>query len=160
MTFFIIIIVVIAIILIMGAYSSGVAEREKKEKKAAPRKDEAVVYWRDEDEEFAIEYDEPIRGLNHAGITPGMVGRFYGRVRAHTNNAFDRYAVGVYVGHRRVGFLPAGNEEVHKWLRARGGVADAIGFIARNYDEEEDRHYYYGMVKILQLDPAFGQNSD
>lgn len=77
-----------------------------------------------------------------------MLGDFMGYVRALKSNPQDKYAIGVYVGNKKVGFLPRGNKELHEKLIANGGTAGADGYIAKG-KSEDGRLFYYGKVNVL-----------
>ena len=95
------------------------------------------------------EYEYSIKGINYCGIDDSMLGDFEGTARALRSNTHDPYAIGIYRGNKRVGFLPRGNKELHARIMANGGSAGAMGYIAK---AEEDGHtFYYGKVNIMGI---------
>ncbi len=89
-----------------------------------------------------------IKGINFRELDDTMLGDFMGYVRALKSNPHDKYAIGVYVGNKKVGFLPRGNKELHEKLIANGGTAGADGYIAKG-ESEDGRLFYYGKVNVL-----------
>lgn len=95
------------------------------------------------------EYAFSIKGINFCGIDDSMLGDFAGTARALKSNPHDPYAIGIYRGSKRVGFLPKGNKELHDKIMAVGGSVDADGYIAK--DKEDGRTFYYGKVNLLGI---------
>lgn len=95
------------------------------------------------------EYEYSIKGINFRDIDDSMLGDFVGTARALKSNSHDAYAIGVYRGNRRVGFLPRGNKELHAEIIARGGSVRVDGYIAKAEGEADGRTFYYGKVNIL-----------
>jgi len=92
----------------------------------------------------------PIKGINLSGINDSHLGDFIGYVRALKSNPYDPYAIGVYCGSKRLGYLPRDNKELHRLITERGGSMDAEGYVAKA--EDEDGHtFYYGKVSIIGL---------
>lgn len=95
------------------------------------------------------DYEYSIKGINYCGIDDSMLGDFIGTARALKSNAHDPYAIGIYRGSKRVGFLPKGNQELYAKIMAVGGSVDADGYIAK--DKEDGRTFYYGKVNLLGI---------
>ena len=95
------------------------------------------------------DYQYSIKGINFCGIDDSMLGDFIGTARALKSNPHDPYAIGIYRGSKRVGFLPKGNQELHAKIMAVGGSVDADGYIAK--DKEDGRTFYYGKVNLLGI---------
>lgn len=95
------------------------------------------------------DYEYSIKGINYCNIDDSMLGDFIGTARALKSNPHDPYAVGVYRGSKRVGFLPKGNQELHERIMAVGGSVDADGYIAKA--NEDGRTFYYGKVNLLGI---------
>lgn len=93
-------------------------------------------------------YKYPIKGINFRELDDTMLGDFMGYVRALKSNPHDKYAIGVYVGNKKVGFLPRDNKELHEKITANGGTAGAEGYIAKG-ESEDGRLFYYGKVNVL-----------
>lgn len=93
-------------------------------------------------------YEYNIKGINFRDIDDTMIGDFEGYVRALKSNRYDPYAIGVYVGSRKVGYLPRGNKDLHKAIMLMGGTAAADGYIAKD-SAEDGRTFYYGKVRVL-----------
>lgn len=89
-----------------------------------------------------------IKGINFRDLDDMMLGDFMGYVRALKSNPHDKYAIGVYVGNKKVGFLPRGNKELHEKIMANGGTAGAEGYITKG-ESEDGRLFYYGKVNVL-----------
>lgn len=95
------------------------------------------------------DYDYSIKGINFCGLDDSMLGDFFGTARALKSNKYDPYAIGVYIGSKRVGYLPAGNKVLHARLMSCGG-SDVEGYIAKG-EGEDGREFYYGKVKLLEI---------
>ena len=95
-------------------------------------------------------YEYSIKGINFRDIDDTMLGDFEGYVRALKSNRYDPYAIGVYVGNRKVGYLPRDNKDLHKAIMLMGGTAAADGYIAKD-SAEDGRTFYYGKVRVLGL---------
>lgn len=117
--------------------------REKKNQLDKPTISVAVTT----DDDAGYEYS--IKGINYRNIDDSMLGDFIGTVRALKSNPHDTYAIGVYCGNKRIGFLPRGNKELHAKIVACGGSVDAEGYIAKADDGE--RTFYYGKVNLLGI---------
>lgn len=88
-----------------------------------------------------------IKGINYRNLDDSILGDFVGYVRALKSNPHDKYAIGVYVSGRHVGFLPRGNKELHDAIMTKGGTATADGYIAKHCDES-GHSFYYGKVTV------------
>lgn len=93
----------------------------------------------------------PIKGINFRDIDDSMIGDFEGYIRIQKSNRHDPYAIGVYKGRKRIGYLPRGNKELYQRLLEEGGKADAEGYIAKRVDEESGRKFYYGEVEFINI---------
>lgn len=91
-----------------------------------------------------------IKGINFRGIDDTMLGDFEGYVRALKSNQYDSYAIGVYIGSRKVGYLPRGNKDLHRAIMLKGGTTAANGYIAKDI-AEDGRTFYYGKVRVLDV---------
>ena len=89
----------------------------------------------------------PIKGINFCDIDDSMIGDFEGYIRIQKSNRHDPYAIGVYKGRKRIGYLPRGSKE----LLEEGGKADAEGYIVKRVDEESGRKFYYGEVEFINI---------
>lgn len=90
-----------------------------------------------------------IKGINYRDLDDSFLGDFVGTARALKSNPHDPYAIGVYIGSRRVGFLPGGNSELHARILDMGGSVDAEGFIDKGKDDEDEHEFYYGRVTLI-----------
>lgn len=73
-------------------------------------------------------YRHDMVGMYYRGITPENFGVYEGYAIAQKNNQYDPYAIAIYRSwdNKHVGYLPAGNAELHRILTYRGGKANAI----------------------------------
>lgn len=94
-----------------------------------------------------IEGEYSIKGINKSGITDKYLGHTDGTAKAVTDNGHDPYAVAVYVGKKRVGWLPAGCIDVHEAIMELGGTIDVHVYIGKATDEEDGREFYFGKVQ-------------
>lgn len=99
------------------------------------------------DKDSAYEYS--IKGINFCGVDDSMLGDFIGTARALKSNPHDPYAIGIYRGAKRVGFLPGGNQTLHAQITAFGGAVNVDGYIAKY--NENGRVFYYGKVNLIGL---------
>ncbi|RRC99089.1 hypothetical protein [Prevotella sp. OH937_COT-195] len=90
-----------------------------------------------------------IKGINYCGVTDSMLGDFIGTARALKSNPHDPYAIGIYRGNKRVGFLPGGNSELHTKIMSVGGSVDADGYITKS--DDGGCIFYYGKVNLLGI---------
>lgn len=81
-----------------------------------------------------------IRGLYYNNVTIKDVGSFYGLAYAETNNIYDKYAVSIYrADGKKLGFAPAGTEDLHKYILDHGGKVRILGELyCPNYSERPD----------------------
>ena len=91
-----------------------------------------------------------IKGINFQDIDDTMLGDFVGYVRALKSNRYDPYAIGVYIGNRKVGYLPRGNKDLHSAIMLMGGIAAANGYLAKD-NAEDGQAFYYGRVCVLGI---------
>lgn len=95
-----------------------------------------------------IEDEYSIKGINLSGITDKYIGDSDGTAKAVTDNDSDPYAVAIYVGKKRVGWLPAGCVDVHKAIMERGGSISVNVYIGKATDDEDGHEFYFGKVQI------------
>ena len=129
---FLIIILVIAVVIyfIMGGDKEEVPRRKKKPQI-----------------QRGIEGEYSIKGINMSGITDKYLGDHDGIAKAVTGNDYDPYAVAIYVGKKRVGWLPAGCVDVHAAIMEYGGAIDVRVYIGKATDEEDGHDFYFGKVQ-------------
>ena len=92
-----------------------------------------------------------IKGINHANLDDSYLGEHDGYIQAITDNEHDPYAVAVYVGEKRVGWLPRGNSRIHGELLEIGGTLDVRIIISKAYDEDDGHPFYHGKVFVQRL---------
>jgi len=97
--------------------------------------------------QHGIEGEYSIKGINKSGITDKYLGHTDGTAEAVTDNDYDPYAVAIYVGKKRVGWLPAGCIDVHEAIMELGGTIDVHVYIGKATDEENGREFYFGKVQ-------------
>ena len=150
-----------AVIVFGGAYLFGrinaaASEREKQRKRAAWRaklaekeKQQAAggsvaveVVDDDDREKYSI------KGINMREIDDSCLGDFMGTARALKSNKFDPYAIGIYIGSKRVGWFPRGNARLHDEITARGGSVPVEGYIS-TFTNDDGELLYYGRVWFL-----------
>ncbi len=115
-------------------------------KLVAPDEDEKEDDDEEDDEFEEMEYS--IKGINYANIDDSYLGDHDGYIKAITNNPKDPYAIGVFIGKKRVGWLPAGNRQLHEGLLSIGGKAKVHVFISKSYDDYDNHQFYYGKAII------------
>jgi hypothetical protein len=93
-----------------------------------------------------IEYN--IKGINLCGLDDSYLGDITGTARTLKSNEYDRYAIGIYVGGKRIGYIPRGNRALYTKIKSVGGCADVEGYISKSTDEN-GRQFYYGKVNVL-----------
>ena len=98
--------------------------------------------------QHGIEGEYSIKGINLSGITDKYLGSCEGTAKAVTGNDYDPYAVAIYVGKKRVGWLPAGCVDVHKAIIELGGSIDVYVYIGKATDDEDGHEFYFGKVQI------------
>jgi hypothetical protein len=104
-------------------------------------------------------YRHDMVGMYYRGITPENFGVYEGYAIAQKNNQYDPYAIAIYRSwdNKHVGYLPAGNAELHRILTYRGGKANAIFRIQGSrkrcygdvYIEEKYRKFGISQINIL-----------
>jgi hypothetical protein len=97
--------------------------------------------------QHGIENEYSIKGINMSGITDKYLGDNEGTAKAVTGNAHDPYAVAIYVGKKRVGWLPAGCVDVHTAIKERGGTISVHVYIGKATDDEDGHEFYFGKVQ-------------
>ena len=122
---------------------------EQQEKRKQPNKSLVTVEATTVDNS-EYEYEYNIKGINYCYIDDSMLGYFIGTAKALRSNPHDPYAIGVYRGNRRVGFLPRGNRELHAKITVLGGSATLDGYIAKTSDDD-GREFYYGKANVLLI---------
>lgn len=67
-------------------------------------------------------------GMYYRGITPNDFGVYNGYAVPEKNNKYDPYSIAIYrnCDNMHVGYLPAGNADLHRILTYRNGRANAI----------------------------------
>lgn len=134
--------IAIGAIILYGARSMGNDDEEEGQTDIVTATGEIVDSGNDDDLTF------PIKGLFYRDLEDKYIGESDGYVRALVSNEHDSYAIGVFVGPRRVGFLPRGNYELHTYLMENGGRADAKVSIRRGIDDK-GRDSLFGQVTVL-----------
>lgn len=102
----------------------------------------------DDEEDDYEDLSFSIKGINYANLDDSYLGDHDGYIKAVTDNPKDPYAIAVYVGRKRVGWLPAGNSQLHEGLLSIGGKAVVHITISKGYDDYDDRPFYYGKATI------------
>lgn len=97
--------------------------------------------------QHGIEGEYSIKGINMGRLTDKYLGEHDGTAKAVTDNDYDPYAVAIYVGKKRVGWLPAGCVDVHTAIMELGGSIDAEVYIGKAVDEDDGHEFYYGKVR-------------
>lgn len=126
--------IIAGLIVVFLLFSAGDKPKEKRRTK------KAVL-------QHGIEGEYSIKGINMSGITDKYLGENDGTAQAVTDNNYDPYAVAIYVGKKRVGWLPAGCVDVHKAIMERGGSISVYVYIGKAEDEEDGHEFYYGKVQ-------------
>lgn len=139
-------------------YDKRIEERQREKQERAKRPAISIEVTTSHDDDGGDESEEPesdltfpIKGINYRDIDETYLGDFVGTARALRSNNHDPYAVGIYIGSRRVGFIPRGNADVHALIMRNGGIIDASGYIARRFDETDGHYFYYGKVTLHPL---------
>lgn len=133
---------IFGVLAMMGAR----AERKKLEEMEEEVVRPTITVTRREDSQ---DYTFSIKGINFRELDDSLLGDFVGTARALKSNPHDPYAIGVYIGSRRVGFLPGGNADLHARILEMGGSVDAEGYIAKGTDEDDGHEFFYGKVTLL-----------
>ena len=95
----------------------------------------------------APDYPYSIKGINFCGLDDSYLGDFEGTARALKADKYDPFAIGVYIGSKRVGWLPKGNAELHGHILEAGGSVPCEGWISKGNDASHS--FYYGRVDVL-----------
>ena len=93
------------------------------------------------------DYPYSIKGINFCGLDDSYLGDFEGTARALKADKYDPFAIGVYIGSKRVGWLPKGNAELHGHILEAGGSVPCEGWISKGNDASHS--FYYGRVDVL-----------
>lgn len=123
----------VLLLLVMSSNDNGGKRKAKKAKKAKIQ--------------HGIDDEYSIKGINRSGITDKYLGDFDGVAEAVTGNSYDPYAVSIYVGKKRVGWLPAGCVDVHAAIMEQGGSIDVHVYIGKAVDEDDGHEFYFGKVR-------------
>ena len=102
----------------------------------------------DDEEDDYEDLSFSIKGINYANLDDSYLGDHDGYIKAVTDNPKDPYAIAVYVGRKRVGWLPAGNRQLHEGLLSIGGKAVVHILISKGYDDFDNHPFYYGTAVI------------
>lgn len=137
-------------------YDKRIEERQREKQEQAKRPAISIEVTTshddgDESEESEGDLTFPIKGINYRDIDDSYIGDFTGTARALRSNPHDPYAVGIYIGSRRVGFIPRGNADVHALIMRNGGSVDASGYIGSRTDKTNGRVIYFGEVTLHPL---------
>lgn len=90
-----------------------------------------------------------IHGINFQHLDDTNLGPFQGNIIAQKDNPYDPYAIAVYSNNRLLGYLPAGNVQLHARLMQRDNrTMPCYGSIAKGNDH--GRSYFYGRLKLLE----------
>ena len=108
----------------------------------------------DEEWEKDDEREFSIKGINYANLDDSYLGDHDGYIKAIPDHPKDPYAIAVYVGRKRVGWLPGGNSKLHEKLLSIGGKAKVDIFISKGYDDYDDHSFYYGKATIQDRKPG------
>jgi|WetSurMetagenome_2_1015567.scaffolds.fasta_scaffold109652_1 hypothetical protein len=80
----------------------------------------------------------PIVGMHYANVSLYEIGRFNGYAIAQTSNEYDPYAIAIFNDNgKRIGYTPAGQNELHDYIIEEGGKVHAYGYLACN------KNYHY-----------------
>ena len=136
---------VLVIFIIWGLIKGDPTEKEKQKRQAA-RRPQARVELSMETTEVP-DYPYSIKGINFCGLDDSYLGDFEGTARALKADKYDPFAIGVYIGSKRVGWLPKGNAELHGHILEAGGSVPCEGWISKGNDASHS--FYYGRVDVL-----------
>lgn len=90
--------------------------------------------WEEQNGADDIEYS--IAGINFRGLNESHIGEFDGYVVLEVDNPHDPYAVAIYRGRKKVGYIPkVDSAAVHENLLKEGGRAGCLGYIYNFIDE-------------------------
>lgn len=143
--FFLSCVIVFSALYLYIKYKEYKARRTQK-KQAAVRRPQARVELSMETTEVP-DYPYSIKGINFCGLDDSYLGDFEGTARALKADKYDPFAIGVYIGSKRVGWLPKGNAELHGLILEAGGSVPCEGWISKGNDASHS--FYYGRVDVL-----------
>lgn len=106
--------------------------------------------WRDRNDALCSGYK--IAGINFRHLDDSYIGEFDGFVKLEENNKYDRFAIAIYKGRKKVGYIPRdSNQELHEELSHEGGKASCKGYIYTFINEYDERRFA-GEVVVLSKD--------
>ncbi len=143
--FFLSCVIVFSALYLYIKYKEYKARRTQK-KQAAVRRPQTRVELSMETAEVP-DYPYSIKGINFCGLDDSYLGDFEGTARALKADKYDPFAIGVYIGSKRVGWLPKGNAELHGHILEAGGSVPCEGWISKGNDGSHS--FYYGRVDVL-----------
>lgn len=143
--FFLSCVIVFSALYLYIKYKEYKARRTQK-KQAAVRRPQTRVELSMETTEVP-DYPYSIKGINFCGLDDSYLGDFEGTARALKADKYDPFAIGVYIGSKRVGWLPKGNAELHGLILEAGGSVPCEGWISKGNDASHS--FYYGRVDVL-----------
>ncbi len=96
--------------------------------------------WRVRNDALYLGYN--IAGINFRHLDDSYVGEFEGFVKLEENNEYDRFAIAIYKGRKKVGYIPRdSNQELHEELSDKGGKAPCKGYIYTFINEDGDERF-------------------
>ncbi len=96
----------------------------------------------------------PIKGMYYRSLSIYDVGRFEGYAQAETNNEYDKYAIAICREDATlIGYLPAKNKDLHKYIIANGGYVHCIGYVVSSLSGKS----FHGEV-IVESDKTLVKN--
>ena len=152
MWIFIFMLVIVVVLIFTKATPHKDISYELEAKKAQNKNhSEPTVYKYDFKEIPEGYYYHEMVGMYYRGISPKDFGVYDGYVIPEQNNPYDPFAIAVYRNSdgKHVGYLPAGESDLHRTLLYRGGRADAI------FKIEGSSNMCYGTVYIKQIYKVF-----
>lgn len=132
------------------------------------------TFTSDRDPEFMkwnIEHDADIFGYSIAGINfrqldYTFIGPFEGTVRIEPDNQYDQYAVAIYRGRKKVGYIPKKDSRyVHDKIIEQGEKVNCIGYIYTFMSDDYTDKFAGMVIPDLKIEPRTTvisplQNSD
>ena len=95
-------------------------------------------------------YETNIAGINFRNLDDSYIGEFRGRIEIEDDNPYDPLAVAIFVGKKKVGYIPKeDNRLIYRKLVNLGGQKACSGFIAVGTDEEDGHKFYYGKIRFF-----------
>lgn len=86
----------------------------------------------------------PIKGMKYRLLDIYDVGRFEGMAELEEDNEKDPYAIAIYrEDHTHLGYLPARNRTLYKYIKSCGGYVHCIGYVATTQSG-----IFYGEVAV------------